>query len=515
MSLSRDISTVSAGTVISRLLAYLRDAWIAALLGAGPYSEAFFVIFQLFNFFRRLVTEGAVNASFVPIWLRLRESANGAPAANLFTRRILLTLFCTVGIFVLLTVFLGRFVVAIVAPGFDDPQRSLATLLLIIVAPYILFGALVAVITAALSAESRVLAVAVSTVLFNLVMLLALLFVALAQSDHFFVATALGLAVSAAGLIQFAVAFALWLATGRRWQRAHLPLANQASEFFARVLPGLIATGIPQFKLIAGAAIASSSSAAVSWLYYANRLYELPLGIASIAVGTVIVPRLVRRLGEDQQAFVDDQSRAYEIAFGLALPAATGFALLAKPIASALFERGAFGPGDSTAVAAALIAICIGLPAHILEKVFGAVAFAYRDTRTPMLVGVAGFAAAVAGGLLLFPVFGHVGVAASIAASAWVDFALLSTILYRRSWLRVDGHAVGRLARIIAATGTMACILIAATHALGDAIHGSSVTALALLLALVGLGAVSYFGSLHLLGVMTVKNLFLALRLKS
>ena len=119
------------------------------------------------------------------------------------------------------------------------------------------------------------------------------------------------------------------------------------------------------------------------------------------------------------------------------------------------------------------------------------------------------------GGLLLFPVFGHVGVAASIAASAWVDFALLSTILYRRSWLRVDGHAVGRLARIIAATGTMACILIAATHALGDAIHGSSVTALALLLALVGLGAVSYFGSLHLLGVMTVKNLFLALRLKS
>ena len=219
--------------------------------------------------------------------------------------------------------------------------------------------------------------------------------------------------------------------TGQRWQRVSGNADDQTKAFFRRALPGLIAAGVPQLKLIAATAIASASPAAVSWLYYANRLYELPLGIASVAIAAVIVPRISASVhANNRAAIAAAQSRAYEISLGLALPAAAGFALLATPIAGGLFERGAFGPHDTTAVAAALAAICAGLPGHVLDKVFGAVSFAHEDTRTPMLTALCGLAAAVIGGVLLFPRYGHTGVAAAIAISAWVGAILLGGVLY-------------------------------------------------------------------------------------
>ena len=285
-------------------------------------------------------------------------------------------------------------------------------------APYILLAGLVAVIAAALSAEGRVGVVAITTVLFNLTMLLALLLLPDEPIERYQVTFWVALAVTVAGIVQLLAAATVWLMTGRRWQRARSPARDQAGAFFGRALPGLIATSIPQLKLIAATAIVSASPAAVSWLYYANRLYELPLGIASIAVAAVIVPRIAGSVhARNESQFASAQSRAYEIAIGLALPAATGFALLAEPIARGLFERGAFGAQDTAAVAAALVAICAGLPGHVLEKVFGAVSFAHEDTHTPMLAALGGFAAAVIGGVLLFPRFGYVGVAAAIAVS--------------------------------------------------------------------------------------------------
>jgi putative peptidoglycan lipid II flippase len=282
---------------------------------------------------------------------------------------------------------------------------------------------------------------------------------------------------------------------------------DQVGAFFGRALPGLIATSIPQLKLIAATAIVSASPAAVSWLYYANRLYELPLGIASIAVAAVIVPRIADSVhARNESRIASAQSRAYEIAIGLALPAATGFALLAEPIARGLFERGAFGVKDTAAVAAALVAICAGLPGHMLEKVFGAVSFAHEDTRTPMLAALAGFAAAVIGGVLLFPRFGYVGVAAAIAVSGWVGAGLLGTLLFRRRWLRIDADAWRRLPRICLATIAMAGAVGYADHAIGAG--GASWTArLAILAALVTLGVAVYFATLRLLGVVMLKAL--------
>jgi putative peptidoglycan lipid II flippase len=513
MPLAREIATVGSGTLVSRLLAYGRDAGIAALLGAGPFAEAFFAVLQLVNFFRRLMAEGALNGAFVPLWLSLRAGEGGAAAADRFTRRSFVVMLCLAGIVALLAIVLAPCVIAVIAPGFDEGRRALAALYLHIVAPYIVLAGLVAVFAAALAAEGRVGAVAVSTGLFNFILVLVLAAVLLEHVGPLTASLWLAAAVMIAGLVQLAVTAGAWLATGRRFRRARGHAEDSSRTLFIRAGPALVAAGIPQLKLIAGAAIVSSSPAAVSWLYYANRLYELPLGLASVAVAAAIVPRIAASIrADDGEAFTAAQSRAIELALGLALPAAAGYALLAVLIAGALFERGAFDARDTVAVAAALAAICAGLPGHVLEKVFGAVSFAHEDTRTPMLAALGGLAVAIAGGLLLFPRFGYVGVAAAIALSGWIGSGLLGLALRRRGHLRLDADARRRLPRIVLATAIMGVAVYAGHRLLPDA--AGTPGRFAILLALVVLGLAVYGAALQMLGVTRLKALIAAARVK-
>lgn len=514
MALARNIVTVGGGTLLSRLLAFFRDAWIAALLGAGPFSEAFFAVLQVVNFFRRLLADGALNSAFVPIWLRLRAGEDGAANADRFTRRSLVAMFCVTGAIALLVIVLAPWLIAAIAPGFDETRRQLAGFFLGVAAPYIALAGLVAVVAAALNAEGRVGAVAISTALFNVVMLAALALL-LGERTEFAIGTWLTAAIVVAAVVQLGVTAAAWLATGRRLSRPRLRVPDQTGALFGRALPGLVAAGIPQLKLIAAAAVASSSPAAVAWLYYANRLYELPLGVASIAIAAVIVPHIAASLRGSDADQAAAQSRAFEIGLGLALPAAVGFALLAWPIAGGLFERGAFTARDTDAVAAALIAICAGLPGHVLEKVLGAICFAHEDTQTPMWTALCGLAAALAGSMLLFPRYGHVGVAAAIALSAWVGAVLLGVIVVRRTWLRVETGTRRRLKLIIRATVMMGLIVVAALlalHRFFPALQSSSLGRLAVLAVLVPLGVIVYAGVLHVYGLAKLPDLIAAIR---
>ena len=516
MALVRNIATVGSGTLISRLLAYARDAGIAALLGASPFSEAFFAVMQLVNFFRRLLAEGALNGAFVPIWLKLRDGDDSAAASNRFTRRSLVAMLCITGIVSLLTIVLAPFVVATIAPGFDSDRKSLAVLLLVVVASYVVLAGLVAVLTAALNAEHRVAAAAGSVIAFNLVMVAAIAGALMTDLGPFEITLWLTAAVIAAGLLQLAITGAAWLATGRRWQRTLRHVPDQTGALFRRAGPGLIAAGIPQLKLIAATAIVSSSPAAVAWLYYANRLYELPLGIASAAIAAVMIPRIAAsKRAESDEAYSAALSRSCEIALGLALPAATGFGLLAGPIAAGLFEHGAFTARDTEAVATALIAICSGLPGHVLEKWLGAVSFAHEDTRTPMVAALCGLATAIIGGVLLFPDFGYIGATAAIALSGWVGAGVLGVTLLRRGWLRLDPDALRRLPRIAIATTIMGLALAGGdwvTATFFPTAEASGGGRLALLAVLVALGLVVYAAALEILGVARLKELIAALR---
>jgi putative peptidoglycan lipid II flippase len=319
----------------------------------------------------------------------------------------------------------------------------------------------------------------------------------------------------AAGAAQLLCVGIAWLRLDTRPRRLSLGLPPTVRRFFVQAIPGVVAGGIPQLKLMAGAMVASSSQAAVSWLYYANRLYELPLGVVAIAIASVIGPAIAASVrSQDGILAAGAQSRALEIALGLSLPAAIALAVLAEAIVAGLFQRGAFGPHDTAMVAAALTAISAGLPGHSVEKVMGAVSFAHEDTRTPMIAALCGLAAAVAGAVALFPHYGHVGIAAAIAASGWIGATLLTAIMWRRGWLRIEPAAWRRLPRILLAAALMGAFIAGADSALrarSDITGTAAARAVALSL-LVTTGFGLYVACLQALGVASVQRLLQAVR---
>src|SRR5262245_17090835 len=373
MSLARDVTTVGSATLLSRLFGFFRDVGIAAVLGAGVFSDAFFAVLQLVNVFRRMLAEGALNAAFVPMWLRIK-AADGEDGADRFFQAVLDAMILACGALALIGLLFAPAVIGALAPGFVGERAALAADYLHIVAPYVVLAGTVAVLAAVLNAEGRVGAAALGVVAFNAVLLLALAWIAaFGPALPATTGALLAHAIVLAGIVQLAVTGAGFLRPPRNRIRLRFGFSADARRFFARAVPGLVAAGVPQLKLIAGAMVASASPAAVSWLYYANRLYELPLGVVSITSAAVLVPAIALSVRDGApEAIADAQSRGYEIGLGLALPSAVGFALLAEPIAGGLFERGAFGAHDTAAVGAALAAICAGLPGHVLEKVLGA-----------------------------------------------------------------------------------------------------------------------------------------------
>ena len=517
MSLARDVTTVGTATLLSRLLGFFRDVGIAAVLGAGVLSDAYFAALQIPNLFRRLLAEGALNSAFVPTWLRIRETG-GVEGTRRFGERVLGTMLVALGVIALVGVVFAPAVVHVLAPGFRSAgdRFPFAVDFVRLSIPYIAIAGPVAVAASILNAEGRVGAAAFALVIFNGVFVAAVALVILAGGKaSFFAGAALSVAIVVAGLAQLLLVGAALMRQPVRPRRISLRASPEVRRFFAQAIPGVVAGGIPQLKLMAGAMVASSSQAAVSWLYYANRLYELPLGVVSIAIASVIVPVIAASVragrGEDIAAA---QSRAVEIALGLALPSAVAFAVLAEPIAGGLFERGAFGPHDTAMVAAALAAISAGLPGHVLEKVLGAVSFAHEDTRTPMITALAGLTAAIVGALLLFPSRGHVGVAAAIAISGWVGASALAIVLWRRGWLALDRDARRRLPRIVLATAVMGIVILLG-HRLLDSILNVTDTPLAristlAILVVVGLGV--YLASIELLGVARLAELRAAMR---
>jgi putative peptidoglycan lipid II flippase len=516
MSLARDVTTVGAATLMSRLLGFMRDAGIAAILGAGVLSDAYFAALQIPNLFRRLLAEGALNSAFVPMWIRIREES-GLDGTRRFGEQVLGAMARTLGLVVVLCLVGAPLVVHVVAPGFagTGERYPLAVTFVRLSMPYVALSGVVAVAASALNAQGRVGAAAFGLVVFNGVLVAVVVALLLLGTPATPAAAAvLSAAMVAAGAAQLLCVGIAWMRTNERPRRVAFTSSPVVRRFLIQALPGVVAGGIPQLKLMAGAMVASSSQATVSWLYYANRLYELPLGVISIAIASVMVPAIAASLRSGDHA--DDaasQSRALELALALSLPAATAFALLSEAIVGGLFQRGAFGPRDTAMVAAALAAISAGLPGHSLEKVLGAVSFAHEDTRTPMYAALCGLATAVTGAMLLFPRFGDVGIAAAIALSGWVGATALAAILWRRGWLRIEPAALRRAGRIVVATAIMGAMI-----ALGDAgakslfdAAGSSLARIATLFALVAAGLAIYLVALQALGVASLKALTAAL----
>ncbi len=319
--------------------------------------------------------------------------------------------------------------------------------------------------------------------------------------------------MTAAGAAQLLlVSVAVWRAK-ERVTPLSISFGREMRRFLALAIPGLLASGIPQITVIAGVMVASASRSAVSWIYYANRLIELPLGIVGIAVGTVLVPAFAHAIRSgDKRELAQVESRGIELALGLALPASIAFVSLATPIVRVLFERGAFMPEDTAAAAAALAAFALGLPGHVLVKTFSPVFFAREDTATPMKAAFAGFAVAIIGSLILMPLLGHVGVALAVALSGWTSAALLGVLIARRIGFSIDREARRRLPRIALAAAIMGLVIEAAHRLLGPLLGAGAQPALrALVLAgLIALGLAVYVLLLKAMRVTSPRELLSA-----
>src|SRR5882757_9042395 len=328
----RPILTVSTGTLASRLLGFTRDAMVAALLGAGPVTDAFLVAFQGISVVRRMLTEGALNAALEPAWLRIRDN-EGAVAATAFAGRVLGSVSLAMAVAATLIGLMMPLVIALLAPGFiGHPTLRLAVDNARLMLPYLAFSGPVAVMMGLLNAQHRFALAAFSPVLFNIALVGVMLVLLAWPQDAIDAALLMAAAVGIAGLLQL-----LMLGTRVGGEKLAAPLLVSFDAamrgFFLKGLAGMLANSGPQLLILAGAIIASSTPSAVSWLYFANRLIELPLGIVGTAMGTVLVPELTRAIsGNDRASLVHAESRGLELAVGLALPAALGLIVLSQPI---------------------------------------------------------------------------------------------------------------------------------------------------------------------------------------
>jgi putative peptidoglycan lipid II flippase len=353
-----------------------------------------------------------------------------------------------------------------------------------------------------LNAQARFALTAFSPLLFN-ISLIAVMIVLLGwRQDPAFAAMVIAATIGIAGLLQLLI---LVLRSGGGSIATPLRVSFDAEMrgFFAKAIPGMIASAGPQLLVVAGAIIASSSPSVVSWLYFANRLIELPLGIVGVAMGTVLVPELTRALrGDDRIAVAHAQSRGLELAAGLALPATVGLIVLREPIVRMLFEHGAFTAADTAATAQALMLLALGLPAHVLVKAMSPAFFARHDTLTPLMAALKGFAVAIVLALILGRLFGPGGIAAGIAFGAWSSALALIRRGAGISGFSIDAAARRRLPRIVAAALAMGGALWVMARfilALTVSMHG---LAQAVILALLISGGIAVYGLLlALLGV--------------
>jgi putative peptidoglycan lipid II flippase len=465
MKLYRSIATVGGYTAVSRVLGFLRDVLTARVIGAGAIADAFFVAFRLPNLFRSLFAEGAFNSAFVPLFTKCLN-ADGKTGARVFAEEALAVLLTVLIIVTAIAEIAMPLLIRLMAPGFKEfadvfpvveiagigvpglisqamresaDKYDLTVLLTRITFPYLLCMSLTALVAGILNALGRFVAAAAAPILLNVTLSSALLIALAFGTKEHPSAVILSWGVFVAGFVQLA-----FLVAGAKRQEMglgfRLPrLTPSIRRLFWLAVPGVVTAGITQINLFIGTMIASHSESAVSYLYYADRINQLPLGIVGIAIGVVLLPELTQKLnGEDPAAAFNSHNRSMEFALILTIPAAVALIVVPLPIIQVLFEHGKFSAQNSNAVAMTLAAFAMGLPASVLIRVFLPGFFAREDTRTPMIFAGISAAVNIGGSLALFPLWGHVGIAAATTMAAWTNAVLLGGTLLVRGHFRPD-----------------------------------------------------------------------------
>ncbi|MBB4005304.1 murein biosynthesis integral membrane protein MurJ [Aurantimonas endophytica] len=477
MSLLSKFATVGGATLVSRIFGFGREMMMASALGVGPVADAFNLAFRFPNLFRRLFAEGAFNAAFIPLFARSLEE-EGEAGARRFASEVYSTLFAVlVALTVVAMIFMPFLVKTIIAPGLavcvDDPSAGgdvlscaarydLTVTLSRIMFPYLACMSLMAMVSGILNAFRRFFAAAAAPTLLNFVLIGVLVWCQYAGADKATIGFLMSWGVLFAGFAQLAMVVVAMRMAGfgvalrrPRWTKGLKRLLVLAG-------PAALIGGITQINLFVGQAVASFKPGAVSILQYADRPYQLPLGMVGIAIGVVLLPELARALkaGHLREA-QHTQNRSLEFALFLTLPAAVALFIIPEPIIRVIYERGAFDPTATPAVAAVLGIFALGLPAFVMIKVFSPGYFAREDTRTPMYVTLFSAGVNIVLSLALFPLLAEQGIAWATTIAGWLNAGLLFAGLYRKGLWEVDRQLVKR------STLTLLCSLVMGAALIG------------------------------------------------
>ncbi|QPM88866.1 murein biosynthesis integral membrane protein MurJ [Pseudooceanicola algae] len=500
--LASGVFTVGFWTLLSRVLGLARDIIILAALGTGPVYEAFIVAFRLPNMFRRFFAEGAFNMAFVPLFSKKLEADEDARD---FMNQAFSGLAAVLILLTLIAMAAMPWLILGLASGFKGQEQfALSVHFGRIAFPYILFISLAALLSGVLNAAGRFAAAAAAPVLLNLLFIAMLLG---ADALGWAYGKALIWTVPIAGVAQFAL---LWHAAHKAGFPVRLlrPRWSPDMKRLVRIaIPAALAGGVVQVNLLVGQQVASYFDRAVGWLFTADRLYQLPLGVVGIAIGIVLLPDLSRRLkAGDDAGSRNALSRAAELALALTLPCAVALMVIPLPLVSVLFERGAARPEDSRAIALAVAVYGLGLPAFVLQKVLQPLFFAREDTRRPFNYAVVAMIANAAFAIGLAPVIGWIAAALATTVAGWI--MVVQLLLGARSMgdiARFDSRFSARVWRILLAALIMGAALWPAAQWLDAWLHADYIRYPTLAL-LIAWGCLTYFLAGTLVGAFTLKD---------
>lgn len=461
MALFRSVFTISFYTAISRILGFVRDVFIARYLGVSIMSDAFFAAFKLPNFFRRVFAEGAFNSAFIPIFIEKVQDKKSKDDELIFVRNIFSLLFYALLIFTLIfQIFMPVFMKGLFPGFFNDPQKS--TLLIDlsrITIFYLLFISLVSLCSGILNSVGKFAIPASAPIILNAT-LIASIFIFSKYCPTY--AHALSWGVFCAGILQFLWLFIFTIKSGFLLYPKLPKIDHDIKKFFHRLIPGVIGANLIQINLLVNSIFASLIAGGVSYLYYADRINQLPLALIGIAIGIALLPDLSRKIkAKKHNSAIRMQNMALEVGLILVVPATIALTIIATPIISTLFERGKFSANETYHVSKALMFYSFGLPAYVLIKVVEPAFFARSDTKTPMRIAFICMIANIVFNIFFFVLeLSYVGIITSSVLSSYLNLILLMTILLRRKHFRFEKKFLKKLILILIPSVVMAFSLI-------------------------------------------------------
>src|ERR1700710_2169588 len=493
------IFTVGGFTLLSRLTGFARDIMLAAILGAGPVADAFFVAFRLPNHFRAIFAEGAFNAAFVPAYAHV-HGEGGVARARLFSDRIFTLLFASQVVLLIVALLFMPQAMSLLAPGFskDPAQRELAISLTRITFPYLLLITLVTLYGGMLNVMHRFASAAAAPIFLNLSMMATLALAAFfPDAGH---AAAWGVLI--AGFLEFSLLAGDATRNGILPRFAPLKLDGDVRAFFRALGPATVGSMGTQVALFADTIIATFLPAgALSALYYADRLNQLPIGVIGIAIGTVLLPEMSRQLTtHDQAGAMASQRRAFDFTLLFSAPFVAAFLTVPDVIMRAMFAPGAFSQAHAAAAGATLAAYAVGLIPFVLIRSAVATFYARKDTATPVKAALTGVAVNVALKIALVGSLAQVGLALATAAGAWVNLLLVIGFAVRAGYLELDRTLMRSSAKFVIAGVVLGIALwLAARFGAAQFAQLSTLRDETALLLLIVVGAIVYAGSILLL----------------